>query len=81
MSNVFACNNVYMQKIMYYMQALLCGMNAMHLGHGDLSDDVPIFASLVLPRDAKNSDPWDRFVCPYLTLMSDSYIVVSSTSI
>ena len=25
-------------------------------------------------RDAKNSDPWDRFVCPYLTLLSDSYI-------
>ena len=26
--------------------------------------------SLVTP----NSDPWDRFVDPYLTLMSDSYI-------
>ena len=22
-----------------------------------------------------NSDPWDRFVHPYLTLMSDSYIL------
>ena len=28
--------------------------------------------SLVMP----NSDPWDRFVHPYLTLMSDYYIVV-----
>ena len=28
--------------------------------------------SLVMP---KNSDPWDRFVDPYLTLMSDSYIL------
>ena len=25
------------------------------------------------PRDAKNSDPWDRFVCPYLTLIIDSF--------
>ena len=25
--------------------------------------------SLVMP----NSDAWDRFVCPYLTLMSDTY--------
>ena len=28
--------------------------------------------SLVIP----NSDPWDRFVHPYLTLMSDSYIIM-----
>ena len=27
--------------------------------------------SLVMP----NSDPWDRFVHPYLTLRSDSYIL------
>ena len=29
------------------------------------------------PCDAKNSDPRDRFVFPYLTLMSDSYITTS----
>ena len=30
--------------------------------------------SLVMP----NSDPWDRFVHPYLTLMSDSYTLTYS---
>ena len=25
-----------------------------------------------------NSDPWGRFVYPYLTLMSDSYILTTS---
>ena len=33
--------------------------------------------SLVMP----NSDPWDRFVHPYLTLMSDSYIIPPLTPI
>ena len=32
--------------------------------------------SLVMP----NSDPWDRFVHPYLTLMSDSYILEQDRS-
>ena len=33
------------------------------------------------PRDAKNNDPWDKFVCPYLTLMSDSYILLKKFQI
>ena len=36
---------------------------------------VTIWHHSAEPRDAKTMAHWDRFVHPYLTLMSDSYMV------
>ena len=38
---------------------------------------VYLLANLVMP----NSNPWDRFFLPYLTLVIDSYILFQDTNL
>ena len=55
----------------HIIQALakkMCKKKNLSLVSGTVNKSVPR-QSLVMP----NSDPWDRFFHPYLTLMSDSY--------